>query len=69
MSGKNRTYEVRDNRLGYKAGALKEGINYAYVQQCEFVTVLDVGFQHESNFLLQTVPFFLHNSELSLLQA
>ncbi|KAM0952964.1 putative glucomannan 4-beta-mannosyltransferase [Dioscorea sansibarensis] len=68
-SGKNIRYEVRDNRSGYKAGALKEGMNHDYVQLCEFVAIFDADFQPESDFLLRTVPFLVHNSELSLVQA
>lgn len=68
-SGKNIRYAVRDNRCGYKAGALKEGMNHDYVQLCEFVAIFDADFQPESDFLLLTVPFLVHNSELSLVQA
>ncbi|KAJ0987426.1 hypothetical protein J5N97_005782 [Dioscorea zingiberensis] len=68
-SGTNIKYEVRDNRSGYKAGALKEGMKYDYVQACEFVAIFDADFQPDSDFLLRTVPFLVHNSELALVQA
>lgn len=65
----NIKYEVRDNRNGYKAGALKEGMKHSYVKQCDFVAIFDADFQPESNFLWRTVPFLVHNSELALIQA
>ncbi|KAI5425619.1 glucomannan 4-beta-mannosyltransferase 9 [Lathyrus oleraceus] len=67
--GVNIKYEVRDNRNGYKAGALKEGMKHSYVKQCDFVAIFDADFQPESNFLWRTVPFLVHNSELALIQA
>ncbi|XP_058739102.1 glucomannan 4-beta-mannosyltransferase 9-like [Vicia villosa] len=67
--GVNIKYEVRDNRNGYKAGALKEGMKHSYVKQCDFVAIFDADFQPESNFLWRTVPFLVHNPELALIQA
>ncbi|CAK8544005.1 unnamed protein product [Lathyrus sativus] len=67
--GVNIKYEVRDNRNGYKAGALREGMKHSYVKQCDFVAIFDADFQPESNFLWRTVPFLVHNSELALIQA
>lgn len=67
--GKNVKYEVRSNRKGYKAGALKQGMLYDYVQQCEFVVVFDADFQPEPDFLLRTVPYLVHNPQIALVQA
>ncbi|GAU16019.1 hypothetical protein TSUD_338900 [Trifolium subterraneum] len=67
--GVNIKYEVRDNRKGYKAGALKEGMKHSYVKQCDYVAIFDADFQPEPDFLWRTVPFMVHNSELGLIQA
>ncbi|WJX84752.1 Glucomannan 4-beta-mannosyltransferase 9, variant 2 [Trifolium repens] len=67
--GVNIKYEVRDNRNGYKAGALKEGMKHSYVKQCDYVAIFDADFQPEPNFLWRTVPFMVHNPELGLIQA
>lgn len=67
--GVNIKYEVRDNRNGYKAGALKEGMKRSYVKQCDHVAIFDADFQPEPDFLWRTVPFLVHNPELALIQA
>ncbi|XP_071700618.1 glucomannan 4-beta-mannosyltransferase 9-like [Rutidosis leptorrhynchoides] len=67
--GINIHYQVRDNRKGYKAGALKEGLKHRYANECEYVAIFDADFQPESDFLWQTIPFLHHNSELGLVQA
>ncbi|TVU11937.1 hypothetical protein EJB05_45548, partial [Eragrostis curvula] len=67
--GKNVKYEVRSNRKGYKAGALKQGMLYDYVHQCEFVAVFDADFQPEPDFLLRTVPYLVHDPQIALVQA
>ncbi|CAO1947546.1 unnamed protein product [Urochloa humidicola] len=67
--GKNVKYEVRNNRKGYKAGALKQGMLYDYVQQCDFVVVFDADFQPEPDFLTRTVPYLVHNPRIALVQA
>ncbi|TVU48257.1 hypothetical protein EJB05_07886, partial [Eragrostis curvula] len=64
----NIKYEVRDNRKGYKAGALKKGMEHSYAQQCDFVVIFDADFQPESDFLLKTIPFLVHNPEIALVQ-
>ncbi|KAM3296259.1 hypothetical protein ACQJBY_038545 [Aegilops geniculata] len=61
-------YEVRNNRKGYKAGALKKGMEHVYAQQCEFVAIFDADFQPESDFLLKTIPFLVHNPKIALVQ-
>ncbi|CAN4096120.1 unnamed protein product [Withania somnifera] len=67
--GVNIRYEIRDNRKGYKAGALKEGMKHNYVKMCDFVAIFDADFQPESDFLLRTVPFLVHNPKIGLVQA
>lgn len=66
--GVNIKYEVRGNRKGYKAGALKEGLKHDYVQECEYIAMFDADFQPESDFLMRTVPFLVHNPEIALVQ-
>ncbi|MFS8011695.1 putative glucomannan 4-beta-mannosyltransferase [Helianthus anomalus] len=66
--GINIHYQVRDNREGYKAGALKQGLKHDYAKECEYVVIFDADFQPEPNFLAQTIPFLHHNSELALVQ-
>ncbi|KAM0876571.1 hypothetical protein ACQ4PT_036089 [Festuca glaucescens] len=67
--GKNVKYEVRNNRKGYKAGALKEGMLHAYVQQCDFLAVFDADFQPEADFLIRTIPYLVRNPQIALVQA
>ncbi|XP_055807768.1 glucomannan 4-beta-mannosyltransferase 9 [Solanum dulcamara] len=67
--GINIKYEIRDNRNGYKAGALKEGLKHPYVKQCDYVAIFDADFQPEPDFLLRTIPFLVHNPQLGLVQA
>uniref|UniRef100_A0A0D9VQ04 glucomannan 4-beta-mannosyltransferase n=1 Tax=Leersia perrieri TaxID=77586 RepID=A0A0D9VQ04_9ORYZ len=64
----NIKYEIRDNRKGYKAGALKKGMEHIYAQQCDFVAIFDADFQPESDFLLKTIPFLVHNPKIGLVQ-
>ncbi|PWZ58741.1 putative mannan synthase 11 [Zea mays] len=67
--GVNIKYEVRGNRKGYKAGALKEGLKHDYVADCEYIAMFDADFQPDSDFLLRTIPFLVHNPEIALVQA
>ncbi|CAL9184485.1 unnamed protein product [Musa hybrid cultivar] len=67
--GVNIKYEIRDNRSGYKAGALKEGMKHSYVNHCDYVAIFDADFQPEPDFLCRTVPFLLHNPAVGLVQA
>ncbi|KAL2509247.1 Glucomannan 4-beta-mannosyltransferase 9 [Forsythia ovata] len=67
--GINIKYEIRDNRNGYKAGALKQGLKHAYAKQCDYVAIFDADFQPEPNFLQRTISFLVHNPELALVQA
>ncbi|KAK8671564.1 hypothetical protein V6N13_038157 [Hibiscus sabdariffa] len=67
--GINIKYEIRDNRNGYKAGALKEGMKHSYVKQCDYVAIFDADFQPEPDFLWRTIPFLVNNPEIALVQA
>ncbi|KAF8042537.1 hypothetical protein BT93_A1001 [Corymbia citriodora subsp. variegata] len=67
--GINIKYEIRDNRNGYKAGALKEGMKRSYVKQCDYVAIFDADFQPEPDYLWRTIPFLVHNPEIALVQA
>ncbi|XP_047182682.1 glucomannan 4-beta-mannosyltransferase 9-like [Vigna umbellata] len=67
--GINIKYEIRQNRNGYKAGALKEGMKHSYVNLCDYVAIFDADFQPEPNFLRRTIPFLVHNPEVALVQA
>ncbi|CAL5023487.1 unnamed protein product [Urochloa decumbens] len=67
--GINITYQIRDDRKGYKAGALKAGMKHAYVRACEYVVIFDADFQPDPDFLKRTVPYLVHNPEIALVQA
>ncbi|XP_018445345.1 probable glucomannan 4-beta-mannosyltransferase 11 [Raphanus sativus] len=67
--GINIKCERRDNRNGYKAGALKQGMRHSYVKQCNYIAIFDADFQPEPDYLQRTVPFLIHNPELALVQA
>jgi beta-mannan synthase len=67
--GMNIKYATRSSRKGFKAGALKKGMEYDYAKQCEYVAIFDADFQPEQDFLLRTVPFLMHNPEVALVQA
>ena len=49
-------YHHRDNREGYKAGALGEGLQSA---TGEFIAIFDADFQPHPDFLRLTVPYFV----------
>ncbi|KAI3864315.1 hypothetical protein MKX03_004523 [Papaver bracteatum] len=67
--GVNIKYEIRHNRNGYKAGALKEGLKHHYVEMCDLVAIFDADFTPEPDYLYKTVPYFIHNPEIGLVQA
>ncbi|RWW60251.1 hypothetical protein BHE74_00032768 [Ensete ventricosum] len=67
--GKNIRYERRENRIGYKAGALKVGMRYSYVESCEYIAMFDADFQPAPDFLMRTVPFLVHNPSIALVQS
>ncbi|XP_039008541.1 glucomannan 4-beta-mannosyltransferase 2-like [Hibiscus syriacus] len=67
--GINVTYQIRENRTGYKAGALKEGLKRSYVKHCEYVAIIDADFRPDPDFLRRSIPFLLHNPDIALVQA
>ncbi|KAJ1408409.1 Nucleotide-diphospho-sugar transferase [Sesbania bispinosa] len=67
--GINITYQIRENRTGYKAGALKEGLKRSYVKHCEYVAIFDADFRPEPDFLRRAIPFLVGNPDLALVQA
>ena len=69
VKGLNIKYATRSSRKGFKAGALKKGMECDYAKQCEYVAIFDADFQPEPDFLLRTIPFFVHNPEVALVQA
>ncbi|XP_055833377.1 glucomannan 4-beta-mannosyltransferase 2-like [Solanum dulcamara] len=66
--GLNITYQIRETRGGYKAGALKEGLKHNYVKDCEYVVIFDADFRPEPDFLRRSIPFLIHNPEIALVQ-
>ena len=56
----------RDRRTGFKAGALQEGLARA---SGKFVAIFDADFVPPPDFLLKTIPYFLENKALGLVQA
>ncbi|KAL6995298.1 putative xyloglucan glycosyltransferase 12 [Sarracenia purpurea var. burkii] len=67
--GANIVYRHRVIREGYKAGNLKSAMSCSYVNDYEFVAIFDADFQPPSDFLKRTVPHFMDNEELGLVQA
>jgi cellulose synthase/poly-beta-1,6-N-acetylglucosamine synthase-like glycosyltransferase len=53
--GFNIKYIHRTNRQGYKAGALKEGLDVA---EGEYIAIFDADFVPKKNFLKKTIPHF-----------
>jgi cellulose synthase/poly-beta-1,6-N-acetylglucosamine synthase-like glycosyltransferase len=58
-------YCHRIHRQGFKAGALAEGLATA---KGEFIAIFDADFLPKSDFLRQTVPFFIQQKQLGFLQ-
>jgi len=54
----------RENRTGFKAGALKEGLRTA---KGEFIAIFDADFLPQKNWLLQTLPYF-KNEKIGVVQ-
>ena len=55
----------RSDRKGFKAGALKNGLEKA---SGEFLSIFDADFVPPSNFLRDSIPFFLLQPDLGLIQ-
>lgn len=56
----------RENRQGYKAGALKEGLEA--LGHCDFVAILDADFKPDRSFLRDTVPYLIDNADVGYVQ-
>nr|CAB3453439.1 unnamed protein product [Digitaria exilis] len=67
--GVNIVYRHRVLRTGYKAGNLKSAMSCDYVKNYEFVAIFDADFQPSTDFLKKTIPHFVGNPELGLVQA
>ena len=63
-SGLDIQHITRENRINFKAGALKEGLK---ITKGEFIAIFDADFLPQNNWLLQTVPFF-KNPEIGVVQ-
>ena len=55
---------TRENRVGFKAGALKEGLKHA---KGEFIAIFDADFLPKKSWLKNTIPYF-KNSEIGVVQ-
>lgn len=44
-------------------------MEWDYAKQCEYIALFDADYQPEPDFLLRTVPFLMHNSNVALVQA
>ncbi|CAI0455450.1 unnamed protein product [Linum tenue] len=69
QKGINIIYRHRLIRTGYKAGNLKSAMGCDYVQDYEFVAILDADFQPNPDFLQLTIPHFKGKPEVGLVQA
>jgi len=56
----------RKNRIGFKAGALQNGLKYT---NAEFVAIFDSDFVPPKDFLKKTLSFFMKRPKLGLVQA
>ena len=64
--GINIEHVRRSDRVGYKAGALSAALDQA---AGEYVAIFDADFQPQSDFLLETMPYFMDNPQLGMIQA
>lgn len=64
-TGLNIEHIRRKVRVGYKAGAMAYGLDEC---SAEFVAIFDADFVPPPDFLLRTVPYFLHNPRLGIVQ-
>ena len=63
--GVNIELRHRDDRRGYKAGALEAALPHA---SGDFIAVFDADFQPPPDFLLRTIPHFRQNPNLGMIQ-
>lgn len=62
--GLSLTYIHRDKRVGFKAGALQEGLSFA---SGDFVAIFDADFLPPSDFLKKALPYFV-SKEIGMVQ-
>ena len=63
--GFNIKHVVRNNRDGFKAGALNLGMEKA---EGEFLAIFDADFVPDKNFLYDTIPFFYERPKVAIVQ-
>jgi Glycosyltransferases, probably involved in cell wall biogenesis len=63
--GFNIKHVVRDNRDGFKAGALNLGMEKA---EGEFLAIFDADFVPDKDFLYDTIPFFYERPKVAIVQ-
>jgi cellulose synthase/poly-beta-1,6-N-acetylglucosamine synthase-like glycosyltransferase len=56
----------RADRVGYKAGALQAALENT---QAEFIAIFDADYTPTHNFLLRTIPYFLQQENLGIVQS
>jgi cellulose synthase/poly-beta-1,6-N-acetylglucosamine synthase-like glycosyltransferase len=59
QTGVDIKHVLRENRIGFKAGALKEGLKTA---KGEFIAIFDADFLPEPDWLKRTVPYFVSDN-------
>jgi len=64
--GHDIVYRHRQNRKGFKAGALDEGLKAA---KGELIAVFDADFLPESDFLIRMIPYFFAQRKYGMVQA
>lgn len=63
--GINIQHIQREKREGFKAGALQHGLA---LTDAEFIAIFDADFVPPKDFLQRTIPYFVHNPRLGILQ-
>lgn len=63
--GFNIEHVRRPNRKGFKAGALSDAM---YMVKGEFIAIFDADFLPHKDFLLRTVPYFLADEKVGVVQ-
>lgn len=66
--GVNIWYQERIGRKGYKAGALKAGMEQSYAKYSEYIAMFDANFAPGYDFLTRSIHYLVHNTELGLVQ-
>ena len=63
--GHNIHHVRRGSRKGFKAGALKDGLEIA---TGEFIAIFDADFVPREEFLLKTLPYFYSDKKIGMVQ-